>query len=50
MIFDGQSYVPGQLNSGLWKLGVYLLTYCAVLTVTVLWWFFREPAPGPARQ
>ena len=39
---DGKSYVPGRLNSNLWKFGMYLLTDAAVLCATVCWWFWRE--------
>lgn len=42
MLLEGRSYMPGRLNSGLWKLGVYLLTDAAVLAATVSWWLWRE--------
>lgn len=44
--FAAQSYVPGRLNSGLWKFGVYLLTDSALLAATTSWWFWREHAPN----
>lgn len=50
MMFDPQSYVPGRLNSGLWKFGVYLLTDSVLLAATASWWFWREHAPNPSLQ
>jgi hypothetical protein len=41
MLLDGKSYVPGRLNSNLWKFGVYLLTDAVVLDATICWWFWR---------
>lgn len=49
-LFGGRSYVPGQLDSGTWKFGVYLLTDAAVLYATVGWWFWRERASNPTLQ
>ena len=49
-LFGGRSYVPGRLDSGTWKFGVYLLTDAAVLQATVGWWFWRERASNPPLQ
>ena len=43
-LFGGRSYVPGRLDSGTWKFGVYLLTDAAVLFAVVGWWFLRDRA------
>ena len=48
ILLDGKSYVPGRLNSNLWKFGVYLLTDAAVLGATVCWWLWRENALNPS--
>jgi hypothetical protein len=49
-LLDGRSYVPGRLNSNLWKFGVLLLTDAAVLGATVGWWCWRARAPTPSSQ
>jgi hypothetical protein len=49
-LLDGRSYVPGRLNSDLWKFGVLLLTDAAVLGATVGWWCWRARAPTPSSQ
>ncbi len=43
-LLDGKSYVPGRLNSNLWKFGVLLLTDAAVVSAAVGWWYWRERA------
>jgi hypothetical protein len=40
-VFDRQTVVPGHLNRGVWKFGVYLLTDAGVLAAAVWWWFWR---------
>ena len=47
-LIGGRSYVPGQLDSGTWKFGVYLLTHAAILYATVSWLFWRELASNPS--
>lgn len=42
-LIDGRSYVPGRLNSNLWKLGVFLLTDSAMAAAAVTWWYLRRP-------
>jgi len=41
VILDGKSYIPGRLNSNLWKFGIYLLTDAVLITVAVSWWSWR---------
>jgi hypothetical protein len=43
-LLDGKSYVPGRLNSDLWKFGVLLLTDAAVVSAALGWWCWRERA------
>lgn len=38
-VLDGQTYVAGRLNRGVWKLGVYLLVDAALLAGALAWWF-----------
>lgn len=39
--FNDTSYARGQLNSGLRKFGVYLLTDATLLAAAASWWFWR---------
>ena len=49
-LLDDRTYVPGKLNSGVWKFGMYLLTNVAVLSAIVSWWFWRDDASNPSLQ
>lgn len=49
-LLDGRSYLPGRLNSNLWKFGLLLLTDAAVLGATVGWWCWRAGTPKPSSQ
>jgi hypothetical protein len=40
-VFDRQTVVPGHLNRGVWKFGVYLLTDAGILAAAVCRWFRR---------
>jgi hypothetical protein len=42
VLLDGISYMPGCLNSNLWKFGIYLLTDAFVLATTASWWSWRR--------
>lgn len=47
-MFDTQTFVPGRLNSNVWKFGVILLTDAALLALALLKWYWRESAANPS--
>lgn len=50
VMLDPTSYIPGRLNSGVRKIGVYLLTDSGLLAAAISWWFWRKRAPTPSLQ
>lgn len=42
LLLDGQTYQPGNLNHGVKKIGIMLLTNSALLLLTLVWWWRNE--------
>lgn len=42
VLIDGKSYLPGRLNSNVWKFGIYFLTDGLLAAAAIVWWYLRR--------